>query len=55
MHKTVTSILIYLFLRVRDALFIEAWIAIIIQGPGLFNGDDDLGRHIAVGNYIIRN
>lgn len=53
MDKKLPPYFTYLFPRVRDAIFIGTLIALAIQGPGLLNGDGDLGRHITIGNYII--
>jgi hypothetical protein len=53
MDKKLPAILTYLFPRVRDAVFIGTLIALSVQGPGLLNGDGDLGRHITIGNYIL--
>lgn len=55
MDRKIPLILTYLFPRIQDAVFIGTLIAISIQGPGLLNGDGDLGRHITIGNYIINN
>lgn len=53
MDKKLPGVLTYLFPRIRDAVFIGTLIAISVQGPGLLNGDGDLGRHITIGSYII--
>ncbi len=55
MRKRTTTILTSFFPRLQDALFAGILVAISVQGPFLLNGDGDLGRHIAIGNYIIRN
>jgi hypothetical protein len=55
MNKKVSFIVTYFFPRIQDAIFIAMLIAISTQGPGLLNGDGDLGRHITIGNYIINN
>ncbi len=45
----------YTILRLRDVLFISLLTVVILFGPRTFNLDGDLGRHISVGNYIIKN
>jgi hypothetical protein len=43
----------YLVPRVADALFCAIFIAAIMDGPRLLNGDGDIGRHLTVGAYIL--
>ncbi|HEX2993864.1 MAG TPA: hypothetical protein VHP14_03515, partial [Anaerolineales bacterium] len=55
MRKTITLIFSSIFPRVQDALFAGILIAVAIQGASLLNGDGDLGRHITIGSYILKN
>jgi hypothetical protein len=55
MQKKIIPALTHIFPRIQDALFIGILIAVTRQGSFLLNGDGDLGRHITIGNYIIRN
>ena len=43
----------YFFPRLRDALFMSLFAAVILFGPRIFNLDGDLGRHITIGNVIV--
>lgn len=43
----------FLLPRLRDILFGGVFFSVIIRGPKLFSYDGDLGRHLAVGNYIL--
>lgn len=52
MQSKISVILIHLFPRIQDALFIGILLAVSRQGASLLNADGDLGRHITIGNYI---
>ncbi|MDD2921450.1 MAG: hypothetical protein PHQ36_04120 [Anaerolineales bacterium] len=43
----------YLLPRLRDVLFFGVLFVVVLNGPKFFNQDGDLGRHIAIGNYIL--
>jgi len=43
----------WLLPRVQDVLFITLFIAVVGLGPRLLNVDGDLGRHLAIGKYIL--
>src|SRR6202142_2521827 len=45
----------YLFPRVRDFVFIVIFVGTLLIGPRMMNTDSDLGRDIALGNYIINS
>ncbi len=48
--------LITLFLPTLDAaLFVILFFSVLLLGPRMLNVDGDLGRHITIGNYILRN
>src|SRR6185503_5416136 len=51
--KKPSLLLRYLLPQPRDILFIGVFFSIVFGGPRLFNNDGDLGRHIAIGNYIL--
>ena len=51
--KKTPPILAYLLPRPRDILFIGVFFSMLLGGTKLFNNDGDLGRHIAIGNYIL--
>jgi hypothetical protein len=53
--KKIPTILAYLLPRPRDILFIGVFFSMLLGGTKLFNNDGDLGRHIAIGNYILDN
>src|SRR5574341_1264244 len=55
-QNTISSrIISYLLPRTQDALFICILLLICIRGSDLFNSDGDLGRHITLGQYMLRN
>jgi hypothetical protein len=43
----------YLLPRVRDFIFIVIFVGTLLIGPRMMNMDSDLGRDIALGNYIL--
>ncbi len=43
----------YLIPRLRDVLFIAILIGALALGPRMLNTDGDLGRHLALGRYIL--
>jgi hypothetical protein len=43
----------YLLPPFRDIVFIALFVIAAWHGPGLFNKDGDLGRHITIGQYIL--
>jgi len=43
----------YLLPRVRDFIFIVIFVGTLLIGPRMMNTDSDLGRDIALGNYIL--
>ena len=45
----------YLLPRVRDFIFIVIFVGTLLIGPRMMNIDSDLGRDIALGNYIINS
>jgi len=45
----------YLLPRTQDALFFCILLIVCMRGSDLFNADGDLGRHITLGEYILRN
>jgi len=51
--KKTHPILAYLLPQPRDILFIGVFFSMVFGGPRLFTNDGDLGRHIAIGNYIL--
>ncbi|NWF62846.1 MAG: hypothetical protein HXY38_00945 [Chloroflexi bacterium] len=44
----------YVLPKLSDMLFIAIFASVLLYGPRLFNLDGDLGRHIAIGNYMIQ-
>ncbi len=40
--------------RLEDVLFIAVFLLVVMLGPRLLNVDGDLGRHLTVGQYILR-
>jgi hypothetical protein len=51
--KKPSLLLSYLLPQPRDILFIGVFFSMVFGGPKLFSNDGDLGRHIAIGNYIL--
>jgi hypothetical protein len=43
----------FLLPRLGDILFLAVFACVILLGPRLLNVDGDLGRHLAVGNWIL--
>jgi hypothetical protein len=54
-NKKPPALFAYLVPRFQDVFFIGILLAGVSYGGKLFNLDGDLGRHIAIGNYIIAN
>jgi hypothetical protein len=50
-----SSLPAYLIPRMQDVIFAGIFMAVIGFGPRLFNLDGDLGRHITIGQYMMRN
>ena len=53
--KKPSGIIAYLLPQLRDILFIGVFLYTVLGGPDRFSHDGDLGRHITVGNYILKN
>ena len=52
--KKINPVLAHLLPRSRDFIFAGIlFFLVVFGGPKLFNNDGDLGRHIAIGNYIL--
>ncbi len=43
----------YAIPRLRDVLFLAVFIAAVLLGPRMMSLDSDLGRHLALGGYIL--
>lgn len=54
-QNAASTILSYLLPRTQDALFICILFIVCVRGSNLFNADGDLGRHITLGQYMLRN
>jgi hypothetical protein len=52
--KKSSGVLAYILPQLRDLLFVSVFFFSVFAGPNLFSNDGDLGRHITVGNYILK-
>ena len=55
MQKKIALTLSHLVPRIQETIFIGIFVAVFFQGPALLNVDGDLGRHITIGNFMMRN
>lgn len=55
MPKSIQNLARYLVPRLSEVLFAAIFAAAIALGPRMMNIDGDLGRHITLGEYIIRS
>src|SRR5574341_501868 len=54
-QNTGSKVTSYFLPRTQDAIFICILLIVCMRGSNLFNSDGDLGRHITLGQYMLRH
>ena len=54
-QNAISRTISYLLPRTQDAMFICILLIVCMRGSNLFNSDGDLGRHVTLGQYMLRH